>query len=325
MRLEAGLIGIRVAEIRHRLGQGEAARSAYRQAIADLSRLVADNPAPPSHRHALAQAEFGLASFYRQNDQWNECLAQAAQAAVIWNVVARERPGSIEYRQRQAECQGLVALAYGFLRRFDESDRENQVALALAEALVKEHPDSIDCRYLLGRLLHDSANPCYFRGDLSGVEVKASSALAVFVALARQQPKTKKYRVAVGECYMQLGELYTGNNSKFAQWRDAYERGLAIFEGLMAEHPQCAHCKVNLSRMFQLLSGRSLLIGDLQTATVWAGRAIEIFRDLAQPGVRSPQYSEDASTSTRNSRRDLGSSRPLRRGPRRLRAGPRPQ
>ena len=54
VRLEAGLIGIRVAEIRHRLGQGEAARSAYQQAIADLSRLVADDPSPPSHRHALA-------------------------------------------------------------------------------------------------------------------------------------------------------------------------------------------------------------------------------------------------------------------------------
>ena len=68
VRLEAGLIGIRVAEIRHRLGQGEAAQSAYQQAIADLSRLVADDPAPPSHRRALAQAEFGLASFYRTND-----------------------------------------------------------------------------------------------------------------------------------------------------------------------------------------------------------------------------------------------------------------
>ncbi len=283
VRLEAGLIGIRVAEIRHRLGHGEAAQSAYRQTIADLSRLVADDPAPPNHRHALAQAEFGLASFFRKNDKWNECLAEAGKAVVIWNVLTRERPYSTEYRQRQAECQGLVALSYGFLRRFDESDRENQVALALAEELVKEHPDSIDCRYLLGELILDSATPLYFRGDQTGDEVKVSSALAVFEALARQQPRTKKYRVAMGECYMQLGYLFYGGNSKFAKWRRAHTRSLAIFEELVAEHPQCAHCKFNLSRILASMNDGSLITGDLQTATAYAGRAIEILRALARP------------------------------------------
>ena len=94
-----------------------------------------------------------------QNDKWHECLAEAAKAVAIWAVLARERPDAIEYRQRQAECQGLVAVAYGCLGRFDETDRENQVALGLAEELVKEHPDSIDCRYLLGQLIYDSARP----------------------------------------------------------------------------------------------------------------------------------------------------------------------
>ena len=117
---------------------------------------------------------------------------------------------------------------------------------------------------------------------MRGYEAKLSSALAVFEALARQNPKTKKYRVAMGECYMYLGEAYLGNNSKFAQCRDADERGLAIFEGLVAEHPQCTHCKFNLSRMFDAMDNRSLLIGDLQAATAWAGRAIEILRALAR-------------------------------------------
>ncbi len=109
VRLEAGLIGIRVGEIRHRLGQGEAAQAAYRQAIAVLSRLASDYPAEPSHRHALAQAEFGLATFFRNNDLWQECLAEAGKAVAIWGVLARERPDAAEYRQRQAECQGLLA------------------------------------------------------------------------------------------------------------------------------------------------------------------------------------------------------------------------
>ncbi len=138
VRHEAGLIGIRVAEIRHRLGQGEAAQSAYRQAIADLSRLASDYPAPPSHRHALAQAEFGLATFFRSNDLWNECLAAAEEAVTIYSALARERPDFMEYRQMQTECQGLAALAYGRVGRLDESDRENQAAVALAEELVKQ-------------------------------------------------------------------------------------------------------------------------------------------------------------------------------------------
>ena len=281
VRLEAGLIGIRTGEIRHRLGQGGAAQSAYRQAIAVLSRLVSDHPAEPSHRHALAQAEFGLATFFSYNDLWKECLAEAGKAVAIWAVLARERPDAVEYRQRQAECQGLVAEAYRRLGRLDETDQENRAALGLAEELVKEHPDSSADQYLLGQLLYSSAYPRRIRGDEPGNEANLSRALFIFEALLRRNPKAKKHRVAMGDCYKFLAEAYV-KDRRFTQCQDANERALAIFEGLAAEHPQCIHCRLNLARMFHSMDYQSLLKGDLPIAIAWSDRAIEILRPLAR-------------------------------------------
>jgi len=281
VRLEAGLIGIRVGEIRHRLGQGEAAQAAYHQAIAVLSRLASDHPAEPSHRHALAQAEFGLATFFRDNDLWKDCLAEAGKAVAIWVVLARERAAAAEYRQRLAECQGLLADAYLRLGRLDETDRENRAALGLAKELVKEHPESIACQYLLGDLLYSSAFPQKIRGDWPGYEANLSRALSIFEALLRRNPKAKKYRVAMGDCYRFLAEAYV-KDRRFTQCQDASERALAIFEGLAAEHPQCIHCRLNLARMFHSMDYQSLLKGDLRTAIAWSDRAIEILRPLAR-------------------------------------------
>jgi eukaryotic-like serine/threonine-protein kinase len=281
VRLEAGLIGIRVGEIRHRLGHGAAAQSAYRQAIAVLSRLASDRPAEPSHRHALAQAEFGLATFFKENDLWQECLVEAGKAVAIWGELAREQAAA-EYRQRQTECQNLLGDVYSRSGRLDEADQENRAALGLAEELVKEHPDSITCQYLLGHLLYSSARPRFIRGDMRGFEANLSRALSIFEALVRQNPKAKKYRVAMGDCYRELGQAYL-KDRRFAQIQDANERALAIFEGLAAEHPQRIHCRSNLARMFEAREYHSLVKGDLQAATAWASRAIEIYRILLRP------------------------------------------
>ena len=56
VRLEAARAGLRVGAIRSRLGKIAAAEQADRQAIEVLSRLVADHPAEPVYRDALAQA-----------------------------------------------------------------------------------------------------------------------------------------------------------------------------------------------------------------------------------------------------------------------------
>ena len=159
VRLEAGLIGIRVGEIRHRLGQGEAAQAAYRQAIAVLSRLVSDHPAEPSHRHALAQAEFGLATFFKDNDSGRSASPRPGRpwrSGACWPASGPTPPSIAKGGPNARACS---AEAYRRLGRLDETDQENRAALGLAEELVKEHPESIACQYLLGDLLYSSAYP----------------------------------------------------------------------------------------------------------------------------------------------------------------------
>ena len=56
VRLEAARAGLRVGNIRSRLGQTAAAEKADRQALGILSRLVSEHPAEPAYRDALAQA-----------------------------------------------------------------------------------------------------------------------------------------------------------------------------------------------------------------------------------------------------------------------------
>jgi tetratricopeptide (TPR) repeat protein/tRNA A-37 threonylcarbamoyl transferase component Bud32 len=284
VRLEAGQISVRVGEIRHRLGQGDAAQGAYRQAIDVLSRLASDHPVELGPRDSLAQAEFGLATFFKDNDLWQECLAEAGKAVAIWAALAVERPGDAGYRQRQAECAGILAEAYQHLGRLDETDQQNRTALGLAEGLAKEHPDSNASRYLLGNLLYSSARPRWIRRDELGHEANLARALSIFAALVRQNPKVKKYRVAMGECYLSLGNAYL-SLKRFAECQLADERGLAIFEGLANEHSQCIHCKLNLARIFDVRQTHSLVKGDQQDAALWAGRAIEAYRLLARPEV----------------------------------------
>ena len=320
---EAGLIGIRVTEIRHRLGQGQAAQSAYRQAIAILSRLAIDQPLEPTHRHALAQAEFGLATFFKANEFWPECLAESRKAAAIWEELARERPLLFEYRQKQAESRSLIGDVYRRLGRLDESQEEHQAALGLAEEVLKERPDSGTFQYLLGDLLCKSAHPRFTRQDRAGYEAMVSRAHSLFEMLVRQHPKVKKYQVAMGDCCIWLSQAYMVDG-RFSECQDVLERALTIFEGLAAEHPQCIHCSLNLARVFESMGIASLLKGDQRAAIARTGRAIDICRSLAASGSRSPRRSEASVDLAGKPSRDPGAPRAPCRSRRRLRRGPRP-
>ncbi len=59
---------------------------------------------------------------------------------------------------------------------------------------------------------------------MPGFEANLSRALSIFEALVRQNPKAKKYRVAMGDCYMDLGEAYL-KDRRFAQCQDATRAG----------------------------------------------------------------------------------------------------
>src|SRR5262249_3799263 len=141
VRLEAARAGIRVGDIRYRLGETEAAERTHRQALDVLDGLVAGLPGQPAYREALALTHDTLGHDYCAEGRWREAEREYKESVTIWDALARDKPGiTAEYRMRLAHLHKDLGEHYSItLKRVEEAEAELRQAMEIAERLVREN------------------------------------------------------------------------------------------------------------------------------------------------------------------------------------------
>ena len=282
VRLEAARAGMHVGGIRSRLGQTAAAEQAERQALEVLSRLVADHPAEPASRDALAQAHRALGAVLRTEERRPESEREIQAAAALWGALAREHPEVAEYRSKLADAHGSLGDHYRRNGRVEAAKESFRQALEVAEALARGHPDVSAYQESLATILAAFAplqwsNLQDYRGGIASLQ----RAVAITERIAGDHPGVARHQLNLGEELASLGYGFSIER-EFPQAEAAVQRSIGILEKLASLHPQDMKIAVALTeaygQMKRVLSNR----GDDQSALEWSGRAIQALRSVAR-------------------------------------------
>ncbi len=132
-------------------------------------------------------------------------------------------------------------------RKFDPEEQQENLrkAIALLERLVAEHPQVPDYRHLLARCYREVRPSWQNRGsnaEFAAVLEAKNKATQILQKLAQEYPNVPDYRQDLSETYAMLAEQRAFAPQEAGQEaaqrsRTMMEKGLAISEELVAEHP----------------------------------------------------------------------------------------
>jgi eukaryotic-like serine/threonine-protein kinase len=139
LRASRGQAYRRLAALRSDLGEKETAAGDYRRSLEILESLVAEFPAVPERRQALAQTHYGfgflLADLGRPEAQGHYHKALAIQGQLIG-----EHPDKPPYRWELASSHNGLASLFMSRRRWEDAEPQHRKALALRAALAADFP-----------------------------------------------------------------------------------------------------------------------------------------------------------------------------------------
>jgi tetratricopeptide (TPR) repeat protein len=185
-------------------------------------------------------------------------------------------------------------------RRFDpETQQENlHKAIDLLERLVADHPQVPDYRHLLARCYREVRPPRQNR-PLSASEYVAAvaamnKATQILQKLAQEYPDVPDYRQDLCETYAMLDEQrmfspQDGGLEAAKRLRGMMEKGLAISEALVAEHPNVPDYA--LTQIYiRLRLGGLLQQSDPATAQAHLEKALELQTALTRRFPQTASY-----------------------------------
>jgi serine/threonine protein kinase len=278
VRLEQARARRRVGDIRHRLGEDDAARTAYEGARALLQDPAGDLDA--LEERAIASIHLG--NLCKDASQLTPAMQLYREAADDFATLANarpERPAYIDNRAGAANNLGLVLHALGRVREAEQAHRQ---AIDLLTPLAATSPayrlDLAGAWNNLGSVLRDVAR-------WPDAEQTHRRALTLATELAAAYP-LPAYRRVLASCQENLG-LLLGGTGRAADAEKLEREALAVRQRLAADYPHVPAYR-------QELATSHAHLGSLLMEARRVSEAEEAYRQsltlrsllLAEPGAR---------------------------------------
>jgi serine/threonine protein kinase/Tfp pilus assembly protein PilF len=252
----------RVAVLRHKLGEWEAAQADYGQAIGLQEQLAAEFPAVPAYRKDLARSHYNLGVLLKTLGKDAQAEEQCRQALSWQAQLVAEFPTVAAYRHALAlSHNSLGNLLYGLDKR-GEAEAQYHQALGLLEQLVAEFPAVPAYRYELAASHNSLGVLLQSLGKRVEAEARFRKALGLRQVLAAEFPAVPDYRQDLAISHNNLGALLK-DLGKPAEAEEQLRQALDLRKKLVAEFPavpkyrqELANSHYNLSHVFQDLGKR---------------------------------------------------------------------
>jgi serine/threonine protein kinase/tetratricopeptide (TPR) repeat protein len=235
----------RVALLRSKLGEQDAALAGYRQVLALREQLAGEFPAVPQYRQELATSHNNLGRLLHHMGQRANAEAAYRQALALREQLAGEFPAVPQYRQELATSHNNLGRLLLEVGKGADAEAALRQALAIQEQLTAEcpavpqyHQGLARSHYELGILLRDADR----RADAEGAYRQA---LALRDKLAAEFPAVPQYRQELAESYNNLGVLLR-HAGRRADAEGAYRQALALRDKLAADFPAVPRYRTEL-------------------------------------------------------------------------------
>jgi tetratricopeptide (TPR) repeat protein len=213
-----------------------------------------------------------------------------------------------EQNSGHAELRGVMAkanLRAGFLRLdlkdWKEAQAHLKKAMPVLERLADESAGTASNRWDLARCCFGLYQVLMKDGHLREAELNCRRAIGLLRELAAEFPGETTYRVELGHCLWQLGGRDFDGTVPAADRRKEDEtitrEALAVFEGLVAEHPTNKHFRQETAFSHRRLCAILVDLGRLEEAADSERRAIVLYRELVAESPANTFYQQELALS----------------------------
>ena len=238
LRQERGRAYLRMGDVLRKLGPRAEAEPAYRQAVAILGRVAADDPADARHRDGQAEATYRLGAeraARRGAGELDEAARLFRQAIALQEAVLAE---AATPSRRVALGRTLDALA-DLLRvtgRPDDAEAAFRRAIPLLERAAADQPGEVPPRQELGAALDGLGILLKARGRADEARAAVARAVGVFEPLVADAPTLPAPRDALARAYNTLGLLLREAGME-AEARVVLDKEAALNRRLAEDYP----------------------------------------------------------------------------------------
>jgi serine/threonine protein kinase/tetratricopeptide (TPR) repeat protein len=283
----------RVGLLRMRLGEGDPARDAFRDALAGYRQLGEDFPFDPSYRLAAAKACTNLGLLLLDRGEWDESEGMQRESLAIGERLLAEFPADPNCRDMVASTRINLAKLWSVVGNVDAEVAELRAAERPLEELASSHPGA-ERRSELAQCLDSLAVSLRRRGNSTEAVAVHRRALDLLLGMVQEFPDQAAYREQLARAHSNLAvALHDGDEAAAAQAEA--QQAANIQTQLTADFPTVPGYRVELARS---LTNLATLVGDTDPAAAegHCRRALEIQELLIAHFPEAPEHRSDLAT-----------------------------
>jgi serine/threonine protein kinase/tetratricopeptide (TPR) repeat protein len=255
VRLETAIAYRRVADIQFRLGATAQAEPAFREATTRLRALVADFPAAPEYRAALADSLHRLGILYSDIDRNEDEEKTHREALGLQERLVADFPTDTRYQRDLARGQYYLGAVLARLGRLRDAEEAFGASIARQEKLA-DGPSSLpeDREYLADslRARGRTRTLIYVRSEPALADLRRS--IELFERLVDEFPNLPQYRNELADTYFKM--FNGGHSLTTTEVELTLKKALDIQRKLAADYPRVMYYRYDLVRSLSALARR---------------------------------------------------------------------
>jgi len=279
----------RVAMLRHKLGQTEAALAGYHEALTIHQQLVDDFPGLPVYRDDLANTYHNLGVLLADQNKLEKAAEHFDKSLAIRQKLADEFRAVPKYPMNLALTHNSLGVVLADQNQWEKSARQYRRALVLQRKLADEFPDEPDYRKNLAQTHHNLGTLLKDNKQMVEAADQFNEALAIRQKLADEFPGVPDYRYDWAGTHINLGILLAEQN-RGEKAGEQYHKALLIDQKLVDQFPAVPKYREDLANALNNLG--NVLNNDNQgeKAAGYYHKSLLIRQKLADECPTVPVY-----------------------------------
>jgi serine/threonine protein kinase/predicted negative regulator of RcsB-dependent stress response len=248
-----------------------------------VDRLASDFPDRPEYSREFARTLMNLGNVMSNLNHRDEASRALRRAVEVFGVIAAKDPRDVQIQLDLAKCHNNVGELLRDQGEFEPAIAAYQSSCAIAERLVKEHPDQPRYREQNAGTLGNLALALSAIEPTKGEE-SFRKAIAIYDELVAEHKDNFDYRLGLARCLANFGPLLAGAK-RAEQAEGAFTKALALVETNDAQ--------ARATEVLRLKTGIQINLGGILAdmnrpdAEQPLQRALAIAEGLVTRGLRS--------------------------------------
>jgi serine/threonine-protein kinase len=233
----------------------------------------------PSLRRELARSYARLGKITEEIGTKPEALSAHARALEVRRALADRDQGDISLRVELAEALDAIGGLYHSLGRLPDCLASLEEARATLEPIVAARPDSVEAQFQLAQTCRRLGAVHMAREEFEAAGPPCDEARGIYGRLVALAPAEPKYLRKFAWSNYQMGNLLSIPRRKDVDFRRArayYDTALALYQELIAAHPEEPDYPMDKAQCYVSLCALSGELGDHSTAIRYLQDALEI-------------------------------------------------